>query len=32
MHHFPRYLEKGGVCFKSQSAAKGCKEPIRCYG
>ena len=27
-----RYLEKGGVCRRAQSAAKGCKEPIRCYG
>ncbi|KAL6781750.1 MSRA4 [Auxenochlorella protothecoides x Auxenochlorella symbiontica] len=27
-----RYLEKGGSCRMSQSAAKGCKEPIRCYG
>lgn len=27
-----RYLEKGGRNGSGQSAAKGCKDPIRCYG
>ena len=26
------YLEKGGRLGKKQSAAKGCSDPIRCYG
>ncbi|XP_059641210.1 peptide methionine sulfoxide reductase-like [Cornus florida] len=27
-----QYLEKGGGCSSKQSAAKGCNDPIRCYG
>eukprot|EP00195_Chlamydomonas_chlamydogama_P007225 CAMPEP_0202900646 /NCGR_PEP_ID=MMETSP1392-20130828/11960_1 /ASSEMBLY_ACC=CAM_ASM_000868 /TAXON_ID=225041 /ORGANISM="Chlamydomonas chlamydogama, Strain SAG 11-48b" /LENGTH=210 /DNA_ID=CAMNT_0049587081 /DNA_START=214 /DNA_END=846 /DNA_ORIENTATION=- len=27
-----QYLEKGGRMGRGQSAAKGCKDPIRCYG
>lgn len=27
-----RYLEKGGRAGRGQSAAKGCRDPIRCYG
>ena len=27
-----RYLEKGGRFGRPQSAAKGCGDPIRCYG
>ena len=27
-----QYLEKGGRFEKPQSAAKGCNDPIRCYG
>lgn len=27
-----RYLEKGGRNGRAQSAAKGCNDPIRCYG
>ena len=27
-----QYLEKGGRFSQGQSAAKGCKDPIRCYG
>lgn len=27
-----RYLEKGGGQGSKQSAAKGCNDPIRCYG
>eukprot|EP00210_Caulerpa_lentillifera_P001825 g1755.t1 len=27
-----QYLEKGGRFNRPQSAAKGCKDPIRCYG
>jgi len=27
-----QYLEKGGRFGAPQSAAKGCKDPIRCYG
>eukprot|EP00879_Flechtneria_rotunda_P019052 GHRR01020004.1.p1 GENE.GHRR01020004.1~~GHRR01020004.1.p1 ORF type:complete len:134 (+),score=44.64 GHRR01020004.1:723-1124(+) len=27
-----RYLEKGGRFGRLQSAAKGCNDPIRCYG
>jgi peptide-methionine (S)-S-oxide reductase len=26
------YLEKGGRNGRAQSAAKGCNDPIRCYG
>ena len=27
-----QYLEKGGRFGRKQSAAKGCSDPIRCYG
>lgn len=27
-----KYLEKGGRGGRGQSAAKGCADPIRCYG
>ena len=27
-----QYLSKGGRMGSAQSAAKGCKDPIRCYG
>ena len=27
-----RYLERGGRHGRKQSAAKGCSDPIRCYG
>ena len=27
-----KYLEKGGRFGMGQSAAKGCNDPIRCYG
>lgn len=27
-----KYLEKGGRFGRGQSAAKGCTDPIRCYG
>ena len=27
-----RYLERGGREGRAQSAAKGCNDPIRCYG
>eukprot|EP00897_Mesotaenium_endlicherianum_P008421 jgi/Mesen1/7607/ME000395S06751 len=27
-----QYLEKGGRSSRKQSAAKGCSDPIRCYG
>lgn len=27
-----QYLENGGRFEKPQSAAKGCTDPIRCYG
>ena len=27
-----QYLSKGGRFGNAQSAAKGCEEPIRCYG
>ncbi len=27
-----KYLEKGGRNGRRQSAAKGCQDPIRCYG
>jgi peptide-methionine (S)-S-oxide reductase len=27
-----KYLEKGGRNGRGQSAAKGCNDPIRCYG
>ncbi|CAA7393145.1 unnamed protein product [Spirodela intermedia] len=30
--HHQRYLEKGGRFGAKQSAAKGCADPIRCYG
>lgn len=31
-HARQQYLEKGGRFGTGQSAAKGCTDPIRCYG
>jgi len=31
-NYHQQYLEKGGRGGRGQSAAKGCKDPIRCYG
>lgn len=30
--HVLQYLEKGGRFGRKQCAAKGCNDPIRCYG